>query len=362
MDVKLYKSFSNELRKNWDNIKKENKAFFDFDWLKHWHITIGKKENIHPNIIVFKNSNITEAIFPFGIINFKGIVLVRFLGGDQNDYNYPLTTSNFRKIKKKNFLFNAINNYLPKYDLLLLEKIPKESLDFPVYEDFKSYISNAENTFQLILPNEVDKLKHIIKKKTFFDTRRQTKRLSEIGNLKFSIVDIDNDYEKKLFFKSLFSFKSASYRSMGVNDMFSKTHYKNFYQNIQLRSNNHLYLHMSILTLDNEIIALHWGIVQKNLFYFMLPTYSKKWSKYSPGKVFLKKLIEWSIKNKIKIFDFTVGAEDYKFNWTNSKSCIVKLSYSRSLRGKLMLLLIGFKEKIKLNKYFSNIVRKLRNY
>ena len=66
------------------------------------------------------------------------------------------------------------------------------------------------------------------------------------------------------------------------------------------------------MTLNEKILSTHWGAIYKKRFYYLMPSYAVEWGRYSPGRLLLVNLIEWSIQNGLKVFDFTVGSEDYK--------------------------------------------------
>ena len=77
------------------------------------------------------------------------------------------------------------------------------------------------------------------------------------------------------------------------------------------------------MTLDNEILSIHFGLKQKNRFYYLIiANNNSKYNIYSPSRLLISFLIRWSISKKIKIFDFTLGNEKYKINWSNSSQII----------------------------------------
>ena len=77
-----------------------------------------------------------------------------------------------------------------------------------------------------------------------------------------------------------------------------------------------------ILIVDDEkILSVHWGVVYKNIFYHLMPSISQnEFMKYAPGRLLLFNLIQWSIDNKIYKFDFTIGDEGYKRDWTKENN------------------------------------------
>ena len=85
----------------------------------------------------------------------------------------------------------------------------------------------------------------------------------------------------------------------------------------------------NLLKLDNNVISYHLGFVCDSTFYYYKPTYDIKYHNYSPGKIHISKLIEFSIKTKLKTFDFLLGNEKYKENWISD----IKYTKSYYIKG-----------------------------
>ena len=57
---------------------------------------------------------------------------------------------------------------------------------------------------------------------------------------------------------------------------------------------------ITILKVNGELVGANLGLILKSRFYYYMPVlFSEKFNKYSPGKVLISYLIEWSINNKI---------------------------------------------------------------
>ena len=108
-------------------------------------------------------------------------------------------------------------------------------------------------------------------------------------------------------------------------------------------------VHLSALTLDDKILATHWGLVFNDRFYYLFPSYeSNEYAKYSPGTLLLQHLFEWCIDNHLKVFDFTDGDEPYKFFWEDETVKLYDYFEAITIKGKLYILLLELKRIIKL--------------
>ena len=75
-------------------------------------------------------------------------------------------------------------------------------------------------------------------------------------------------------------------------------------------------IHCAALFVGDITVATHVGIADQDTFYYLMPAHEGgNWEKFSPGRLLLEHLMEWSIQNKLKVFDFTVGDEQYKKDW-----------------------------------------------
>lgn len=80
-----------------------------------------------------------------------------------------------------------------------------------------------------------------------------------------------------------------------------------------------LYLDFSLLILDEQVIAAHYGFIVNNRLYYFTPTYNTLFASLSPGKVLMKRLLDDSFERGM-IFDFQNDAEEYKLLWTDKIS------------------------------------------
>jgi CelD/BcsL family acetyltransferase involved in cellulose biosynthesis len=69
-----------------------------------------------------------------------------------------------------------------------------------------------------------------------------------------------------------------------------------------------------------------------------MPTYAGgEWGRYSTGRLLLVHLIEWSIRNGLRAFDLTVGDEDYKGAWADTRERLFHITYEPTLQGRAFI-------------------------
>jgi CelD/BcsL family acetyltransferase involved in cellulose biosynthesis len=161
------------------------------------------------------------------------------------------------------------------------------------------------------------------------DVRRQMRRLGELGEIEFS--EYKNLPSVNLILAEFLKNHSKRWPNA----------YKapNFHQNILNKALLNGVAHFSTLALNDEIISWHLGFEYGNTYYYYMPAINEKWSRFSPGKIHLNKLIERAIQRRLEVFDHLRGEENYKAGWSN-----------------------GIKELYELNLPNFKIGSKLRNY
>lgn len=82
-------------------------------------------------------------------------------------------------------------------------------------------------------------------------------------------------------------------------------------------------LHFTVLRLDGETVAWHFGFLWRGTLHWYKPVYEVRHRELSPGKLLLGRLVSMAVDAGISEIDFGVGNEPYKLQWTQS---------SRSLR------------------------------
>ena len=364
MRIKIYNNFDSNLKKVWETLENSTECtpFQSYSWITHWQESVGKPLiHIDLHIVVIYEKEEVIAILPLGKRKLYGVKILEWLGGNITDYMCPLISKkNNSFINDFQYIWKKVKEDLQPIDLVFLTKQSNFHENNPFVTKLKNNF--LMNSYQAILNENWETFsKENLSKKVLADSRRQRKRLSNLGEISFRIVSKEED--TKEITKIMIKQKSRRYVETGSWDMFSTKEYQDFYLNFQTGFNVPVDIHVSYLSLNNEIIATHWGLVSHDRFYYIMPTHEAGgWEKYSPGKLLLEYLIEWSIKSNLRIFDLTIGDEEYKKKWSNSVSPIYEHVSSVSFLGKIYLFTQMLKEYIKRIPFMGNIVKRIYNF
>ena len=338
-DIKVYRELDQSLEDTWrafENIS-NHYGYQSFDWIKHWYISVGHTyKQIELTIVVVSIKSETKYIFPMCIRTFHGIRILEWLGDAQSDYHAPLINSEENlSIDDFKDLWSHVLICIPMFDVLHFKKQPRM-----IGYQKNPFVSGMQTkivdlTHFAILPNSWYAYeKEMGLKKIMQDSRRLRRNLDKEGELRFEISSDKETFSR--FVNAMLEQKAVRLRdtrhsNLGYNPSRAKF-YRSFDKSIGTNGNTHC----SALLLDDQVIATHWGFFHEGRFYYMMPAFeSRKWAKYGPGRLLLEELIKWSIEQDLKIFDFTIGDEDYKKQWAGSSMHLYESLISKTFKGSL---------------------------
>ncbi len=333
--VEIYQQFDAEVEALWRNLEAESLGYLfqAYDWNALWYDCIGKTAaKASPCIVVVSDCDKPLLLFPFALCRHMGMTCLEFMGGDQADYLSPLVHRDAIHHLPLAEIWRQVEAALPKYDLLILTKMPQafDSLANPFLELWPTRPSHE--AFAATLPDSWEGMQARISAKLRADGRRQFRRLSERGEIQFQIATGEQEYLQML--EAMFEQKRRRYHETGVRDILSDRNVREFYRRAHKSFCKGYNVHMSALLCNGQPIATHWGIVHQSRYYWLMPSYAGgELAVYSPGRILQENLLQWCIMNRVSLFDFTVGAEQYKKAWCDKKLQLHEYISSKSLMG-----------------------------
>ena len=350
--IKKFSELTEELKEIWFHIEKESNhtCFNSLVWIENYIFSYKdyvKNSQLKIFVVFFQNKPI--CIFPFEIIKRFKINILQWACDIKSDFNAPLIIKNFNFDEKtfKN-IWSEILKKVPEADIVYLKK-QINYLDLP--NPFVSFLKNSKegNIQQINLPKKWDTYTDkYIKKKFYLDFLRTKRLIKKKGKIEFLIAK--NTKEKYVFLETLIKQKKEKLIKNKSNSISEKD--LNFDKNFEIFKKKQYDTQVSAIKLNGEFVALHWGIVFEKYFYYLLPSMKNNdIKKLSPGKLLLSLLVRWSISKKISTFDFGLGEENYKKNWSNKTMTISNHLKLRKLRGIFIFIILKIREKIKLKKF-----------
>jgi CelD/BcsL family acetyltransferase involved in cellulose biosynthesis len=169
--------------------------------------------------------------------------------------------------------------------------------------------------------------------------RKQLKQLAEHGEVRFTSTQERADVERTL--EILFGQKSRSFGRMGVEDLMGRPGYRAFYRDIATDPATRDMIHVSRLDVGATPAATSIGLRFRDSYYLVLSSYADgELARFGPGRAHLHELIRHAITSGFRRFDFTVGDEPYKRDWSDVELKLYDYLGAATLRGRLVVALI----------------------
>jgi CelD/BcsL family acetyltransferase involved in cellulose biosynthesis len=316
------------------------------DFLAVWCATIGRERGTKPFFIAVMNK--TEqpiALLALGLESRFGIRIMSFLDGGVSDYNGPVLFPDNGCLHGQLIerIFELLERVLPKYDVLILNKMPKRVLDqgnpfvTPGTAHFwqSGYVLPVQNGWSETIERGLPRAK---------DMRRKRRRLEALGTMTYHVAATPEERDR--FLKAMMRQKSGRYLQTRGIDGFDSPGYRAFFSSATRSFADSGLLHLSAITVDDTILAVHWGYRVEDRFYYMMPSYETSgWDRYSPGRLLLNRLIEWSANNGVRLFDQGIGDEPYKLEYCDDTIPLYSYERAQTGRGKLHIWLGQRKER-----------------
>jgi CelD/BcsL family acetyltransferase involved in cellulose biosynthesis len=298
--------------------------FQTFEWLSAWQRHVGERTGVTPCIVTAHDGQGRPLFLMPLAVQQAGLAReLTWLGSDLCDYNAPmLAADSAARLDAATFmaLWPRIVAQLQadprsRHDLLRLEKMP------PAIGTSRNPMlalqTNLNPSGSYVTPLGVN-WDEFYKAKRSSATRRRDRskrnRLSESGDVKFISAESADDALATL--KILVEQKTASFARQGINNLFARPGYLDFYRDVAGNPATRDFVHISRLEIGKDIAATNLGLIFAGSYYHVLASYtSGPLAHWGPGAAHLNDLLRYAIERGLSAFDFTIGDERYKRDW-----------------------------------------------
>jgi CelD/BcsL family acetyltransferase involved in cellulose biosynthesis len=320
----------------------EGTPFQAFAWLETWHRHIGQNNGTVPAIVSVRFTNGAMAMLaPLAVEHGRWARRLCWLGQDLCDYNAPLLAREFSQRVPPD-LFAAFWREVRRR----LQADPRLSFDWIEFEKMPQTIGVQANPFLQLGVTANANSAHLTQLtedwETFYRTRRSSatrrhdrakhKRMSAYGAIRFVEAAEADDARRTLI--TLMEQKSRSFARKGIADMFARPGYRDFFLDFASHPATRHLAHISRLDVGAECAAANFGIVFGDCYYHVLASHGDgAVRRYGPGALHLRELMAYAISRGLRRFDFTIGDERYKREWSDLLLKLYDYSAAASWRG-----------------------------
>jgi CelD/BcsL family acetyltransferase involved in cellulose biosynthesis len=337
-----------EVKEQWKAFERQadRTVFQSFEWLAAWQRHIGARRGTVPAIVLGRDGD-GQLLFILQLaIETHGLARrLTWLGSQLCDYNAPLLAEQFSgRMSAERFVLawqDVIKllcaNPRLRFDLIDLQKMPEAIgaqrnpfLDLQVLaHPSGAYVANLGRSWDEFY---AAKRSSSTRKKE----RKQLKQLAEHGEVRF--VDVTDKDDATRTLETLFEQKSRAFARMGVDDLFARPGRRDFFLAIATDPAMRETVHVSRLDVGNVAAATNVGLRFRDCYYLILSSYDDgDLARFGPGRAHLHELLRYAIEAGFARFDFTVGDEPYKRDWSDTELRLYDHLAAVTLKGSLMM-------------------------
>lgn len=158
--------------------------------------------------------------------------------------------------------------------------------------------------------------------------KRHTRFFEKSGELRFHQCQ---DADEVLRFLDGFFEQHRSRRAQtGSPSQFLDPAQQSFYRQLVRQAFGQGWLRFDAVLFNGTPLAFHFGFEYRRRFIWYKPTFDVQFASRSPGEVLIKFLLEDAIRRGLQEFDFTVGAEAFKYRFANLTRSNVRVTVFHS--------------------------------
>lgn len=328
--------------REWREILKETSndiLFIDPDWVIHWWNTFGDKLTLF--VIIIRYDGMIAGICPF-VMEKKGVYSeVRFIGSPQATYMDLIVREKYREQLIKS-LVDYMNGFEGSYVFCLSGMLESS----PNYIALKSYLTHgnihcldSHTISPFVMSGNGENFETYYKSRfsshALKNFRRDEKRLKELGEIKYTELDI-RDIDQ------VFSLHNSRWKKKMDTSGFSAEKSREFFEGLILNHSLSFHTVVKSLYLGRRLIAFQMGLKYNGRYLFYRSAHDDLFSIYAPGKLVKKENIRECFQDETKICDLGIGFEPYKMEWTDNAIHVKSLTFPKRNSVSMLIFAIYF--------------------
>lgn len=288
-----------------------NTVFQTYEWFRSWWDVFGKENRLFLMSVLGPNGDLM-GIAPLMVSKERTL---RFASDEKADY-CDIICEGRQKPEVARIIMRELVSQKPVWESACLKNIPEGSstcglLSGICAENGLRVISNQIPCPTLVIAGR-EEAGNILRKKTL---RRRYNYLDKNGKLDFrNIID---EGEALRCLDIFFDQHMRRRKEAGDESLFADARNREFYRKLAMGLLRKGWLLFSVLEFNGKPIAFHFGFDYGSRVIWYKPSFDVDYSRNSPGQVMLMHLIRYSIENGRAEFDFTLGDEPFKSQFTN---------------------------------------------
>jgi CelD/BcsL family acetyltransferase involved in cellulose biosynthesis len=305
------------------------------EWIDAWFATLGEAGDTEGLFAVLGRGGADRAFLPFVIRRTHGLRILEGFGDGTADYHAPLVARGAAVgPAEAQALWAALNRAPRGPDAVHIVKAAAEidgrpnpllawgATPYPMSGHVARLEGGWETWFGRHFGRDTQKT-----------LARKRRKLGEIGPVETRYAR--DTAEALAWLGALIAGKAAQMQGAEVANGLAGARTAAFYERLTAAAPASGHVKVYALTVGGTPVALQWGVAAGGRFTNLLTSYAAgDWTRFSPGLLMFRDLLEDRFAHGDTVFDFGVGDEGYKARFSDDPALILNgVLRARTLRG-----------------------------
>ncbi len=305
--------------------------FTDPALIEAWWRLRGRKNGYRLHVTTVTRDGNLVAVAPLAVCRRNGVRVLRWAGGELFDYCDVLTADDSLNA----FLWDSVRRG-GGYDIALIKTVHRAT---PTHRSLCAIGRNIRsNTIYAVQTCGASPGGAPEDRGPLPDIAKHIRRLEKVEKKQNIEFEVDTDLAPADVLAALLQQKTNWAAQRGKKGLFNDPEEAAGVVHALAAALRQMgILHLSWLRCGDQIIAVHLGCVFGGKLYYYMPSYDAAWSKYSPGRHLMIRLIDWASSNGLKEMDLLRGDEGYKAQMADMQYGVDDFSFAGSVFGKTII-------------------------
>jgi CelD/BcsL family acetyltransferase involved in cellulose biosynthesis len=353
---KITQSQFQSLASEWNTLlaaSRANNPFMRWEWFESWRLTLGPQREWY--FLCVRDGDKRIAFAPF-VIKSGGARTLELCGSElypdymdiivKPDYATKAVGSIIEYLlsNSDDWGFASFDNLLSDSVLLTQLSISRNNLSCDIQKSSSCPILQLDGTMDEYLGSQ-------FKKKKRYNLKRQVRQLlddqdcsiertTDPSRLDAAVADMLLLHDKRTAAKNI----ASSIENTTIREFFAQVSRRFMAADI---------LELWFVRKDGKAISALYGFRMSDRLYYYQSGVDPDWERWSAGTVLLMKVIEYAFSEKLAVFDFLKGDEEYKKTWLTGVQTEYRLRMYRSDIKSQLIRMIH-----RLRSLVSNLIRR----
>ena len=334
-----------------------------YEWgIYAWETVASARSRKLSCLVAYDGDHELVLVWPFTIGKSKIWRIAFPLGSETSEYCEPLVIDDARKCNILAEAWNFLTATMPVDVIQLPQLRLNSSLAQSLLKGpkWKFFSSNPFPSPYVEFKGDWKEYYSKLSKNLRPDTNRKRRRLSEVGHVTSEIITDVSEIKSTL--EWMIEEKQRWVKRNAVsNDWLDKAEYKEFLLAITTRPISFGKVVIHALKVDGKVISAKLSAIDRNRIEMFIDVFNPEWSQYSPGRLLLEDQLKEAYDRGLQ-YDFRIGDEAYKFQWSNSNENYINAKYASTLLGAIFVSFFKAELKVRAIRAQLKLGQKLRKY